>query len=80
MKVSHKAGYQCSSYYRKLLENKTLTDPAYAWEGGKLIMVNKSSGGEMAVSGLSERWSTDEVKEIEADVNRWIKEYHSNKA
>ncbi|KAF9967023.1 hypothetical protein BGZ70_000370 [Mortierella alpina] len=80
MKVSHKAGYQCSSYYRKLLENKTLTDPAYAWEGGKLIMVNKSSGGEMAVSGLSERWSTDEVKEIEANVNRWIKEYHSNKA
>ncbi|KAF9570565.1 hypothetical protein EC968_001684 [Mortierella alpina] len=80
MKVSHKAGYQCSSYYRKLLENKTLTDPAYAWEGGKLIMVNKSSGGEMASSGLSERWNTDEVKEIEANVNRWIKEYHSNKA
>ncbi|KAF9948346.1 hypothetical protein BGZ72_009728 [Mortierella alpina] len=80
MKVSHKAGYQCSSYYRKLLENKTLTDPAYAWEGGKLIMVNKSSGGEMAISGLSERWNTDEVKEIEADVNRWIKEYHSNKS
>ncbi|KAF9983272.1 hypothetical protein BGZ75_005282 [Mortierella antarctica] len=80
MKVSHKAGYQCSSYYRKLLENKTLTDPAYAWEGGKLIMVNKSSGGEMAISDLSERWNTDEVKEIEANVNRWIKEYHSNKA
>ncbi|KAG0198935.1 hypothetical protein BGX28_007696 [Mortierella sp. GBA30] len=80
MKVSHKAGYQCSSYYRKLLENKTLTDPAYAWEGGKLIMVNKSSGGEMAISGLSERWDTDEVKEIEANINRWIKEYHSNMA
>ncbi|KAF8921696.1 hypothetical protein BGZ58_003996 [Dissophora ornata] len=78
MRVSHKAGYQCSSYYRKLLETKKLADPAYAWEGGKLVMVNKSSGGEMAISGLSERWDTDEVKEIEANVNRWIKEYHSN--
>ncbi|KAF9996942.1 hypothetical protein BGZ80_011649 [Entomortierella chlamydospora] len=77
MEVSHKAGYQCSSYYRKLLETKKLTDPSYAWENGKLIMVNKSSGGEMAISGLSERWDTDEVKEIEANINRWIKEYHS---
>ncbi|KAG0303781.1 hypothetical protein BGZ97_001766 [Linnemannia gamsii] len=80
MKVSNKAGYQCSSYYRKLLETKKMTDPAYAWEGGKLIMVNKSVGGEMAVSGLSERWNTDEVKEIEANINHWIKEYHSNPA
>src|SRR5690554_6419635 len=80
MRVSHKAGYQCSSYYRKLLENKALMDPSYAWENGKLIMVSKSSGGEMAMSGLSERWETDEVKEIEANVNRWIKEYHSNMA
>ncbi|KAF9431965.1 hypothetical protein BGZ76_011466, partial [Entomortierella beljakovae] len=78
MKVSHKAGYQCSSYYRKLLETKKLTDPSYAWEAGKLVMVNKSSGGEMAISGLSERWDTDEVKEIEANIIRWIKEYHSN--
>ncbi|KAF9581939.1 hypothetical protein BGW38_000867 [Lunasporangiospora selenospora] len=78
MGVSHKAGYQCSSYYRKLLENKTLIDPAYAWEKGKLIMVNKSSGGEMAVSGLSERWDTEEVKEIEANIKQWIKDYHSN--
>ncbi|KAF9430510.1 hypothetical protein BGZ94_006456 [Podila epigama] len=76
--VSHKAGYQCSSYYRKLLENKTLTDPAYAWENGKLVMVQKSSGGEMAHSGLSTRWDTEEVKEIEANITRWIKEYHSN--
>ncbi|KAF9125082.1 hypothetical protein BGW39_007660 [Mortierella sp. 14UC] len=80
MKVSHKAGYQCSSYYRKLLETKKLTDPAYAWEGGKLVMVSKSVGGEMAVSGLSERWNTDEVKEIEANIKEWIKEYHSNPA
>ncbi|KAK3842509.1 MAG: hypothetical protein J3R72DRAFT_368137 [Linnemannia gamsii] len=80
MKVGHKAGYQCSSYYRKLLETKKLTDPAYSWEGGKLLMVNKSVGGEMAVSGLSERWNTDEVKEIEANITRWIKEYHSNPA
>ncbi|KAG0307575.1 hypothetical protein BGZ98_010376 [Dissophora globulifera] len=78
MRVSNKAGYQCSSYYRKLLESKKLTDPAYAWEGGKLIMVNKSSGGEMAISNLSERWETEEVKAIEANVDRWIKEYHSN--
>ncbi|KAG0283687.1 hypothetical protein BGZ96_011919 [Linnemannia gamsii] len=80
MKVSNKAGYQCSSYYRKLLETKKMTDPAYAWEGGKLVMVSKSVGGEMAVSGLSERWNTDEVKEIEANINGWIKEYHSNPA
>ncbi|KAI9241387.1 MAG: hypothetical protein BYD32DRAFT_58055 [Podila humilis] len=80
MGVSHKAGYQCSSYYRKLLENKTLTDPAYAWENGKLVMVQKSSGGEMAISGLSTRWETEEVKEIEANITSWIKEYHSNGA
>ena len=80
MGVSHKAGYQCSSYYRKLLENKTLTDPAYEWQGGKLVMVNKSSGGEMAISGLSERWETPEVKEIEENIKAWIKEYHSNPA
>ncbi|KAF9969775.1 hypothetical protein BGZ73_007704 [Actinomortierella ambigua] len=78
MAVSHKAGYQCSSYYRKLLETKQLTDPNYAWEGGKLVMVNKTSGGEMAMSGLSERWETEEVKEIERNINEWIKLYHSN--
>ncbi|KAG0334080.1 hypothetical protein BG004_000566 [Podila humilis] len=80
MGVSHKAGYQCSSYYRKLLENKTLTDPAFAWENGKLVMVQKSSGGEMAISGLSTRWDTEDVKEIEANIDGWIKEYHSNGA
>lgn len=78
MRVSHKAGYQCSSYYRKLLEARKLTDPAYAWEGSKLVMVSKAIGGETVISGLSERWDTDEVKEVEANVNRWIKEYHSN--
>ncbi|KAK3806379.1 MAG: hypothetical protein J3Q66DRAFT_290226 [Benniella sp.] len=78
MKVSHKAGYQCSAHYRRLLETKKLTDPSYAWEGGKLIMVNKTIGGDMVSSELSERWDTDEVKTIEANVNRWIKEYHIN--
>ncbi|KAG0258292.1 hypothetical protein DFQ27_004728 [Actinomortierella ambigua] len=78
MAVSHKAGYQCSSYYRKLLETKQLTDPNYAWEGGKLVMINKTSGGEMALSGLSERWETEEVMEIERNINEWIKLYHSN--
>ncbi|KAI8360145.1 hypothetical protein B0O80DRAFT_381131 [Mortierella sp. GBAus27b] len=76
MHVMHKAGYQCSAYYRRLLETKKLKDPAYAWEGGKLIMVTKSIGGEMATSGLSERWETDELKTIEANVDRWIREYH----
>ncbi|KAF9986505.1 hypothetical protein BGZ65_007392, partial [Modicella reniformis] len=80
MSVSHKAGYQCSSHYRRLLEKKKLTDPAYIWEGGKLVMVNKSIGGELANSGLSELWDTDEVKAIEANVNRWIKEYHTKPA
>ncbi|KAF9351507.1 hypothetical protein BGX34_000521 [Mortierella sp. NVP85] len=78
MKVSHKAGYQCSAHYRRLLETKKLTDPSYAWEGGKLIMVNKTVGGDMVSSELSERWDTDEVRTIEANVNRWIKEYHIN--
>lgn len=78
MCVSHKSGYQCSSHYRNLLEKRKLTDPAYAWEGGKLVMISKVIGGEMAISGLSERWDTDEVKEVETNVNSWIEKYHGN--
>ncbi|KAL1920150.1 uncharacterized protein VTP21DRAFT_1296 [Calcarisporiella thermophila] len=78
MGVPHRAGYQCSSYYRKLIEQGKLKDESYAMIEGKLQMVNKARnlGGEVATSKLSDAWQTPEVKEIEANVNEWLKEFH----
>ncbi|KAJ1925463.1 hypothetical protein IWQ60_004544 [Tieghemiomyces parasiticus] len=92
--VPHKAGYMCSSYYRKLLEQRKLVDDAYGWVDGKLVMVNKqrpggggtTSGGVTGNSGavpdptLSERWETEELKTAEAEIDGWIREFHGDNA
>lgn len=76
---SWQAGYQCSSYYRKLIQSKKIQDDAYAMVDGKLKMVdkNRTNAGEIATSELSPAWQTDEVKEIEREVDQWLKEYHN---
>ncbi|GAB5589291.1 hypothetical protein Unana1_04191 [Umbelopsis nana] len=79
MGIPHRAGYQCSSYYRKLIQSKKIQDDAYAMVDGKLKMVdkNRTNAGEIATSELSPAWQTDEVKEIEREVDQWLKEYHN---
>ncbi|KAJ1964657.1 hypothetical protein IWQ62_002875 [Dispira parvispora] len=76
--VPHKAGYMCSSYYRKLLEKRQLHDDAYQWVDGKLVMVNKQrySGASVPQPVLSDRWQTTEVQHIASEVDAWIKEFH----
>ncbi|KAJ1658087.1 hypothetical protein IWQ61_002618 [Dispira simplex] len=78
MGVPHKAGYMCSSYYRKLLEKRQLHDDAYQWVDGKLVMVNKQrySGASVPPPVLSDRWQTTEVQHIASEVVAWIKEFH----
>jgi hypothetical protein len=46
---------------------------------GKLKMIDKSrtNVGEVASSELSDAWQTDEVKEIEKEVEQWLREYHN---
>ncbi|KAI9287742.1 hypothetical protein BC943DRAFT_274447 [Umbelopsis sp. AD052] len=79
MGVPHRAGYQCSAYYRKLIQSKKIKDDAYAIVDGKLKMVdkNRTNAGEAATSALSSAWDLDEVKEIEREVDQWLKEYHN---
>ncbi|KAJ2963951.1 hypothetical protein NQZ79_g1115 [Umbelopsis isabellina] len=79
MGIPHRAGYQCSAYYRKLIQSKKIQDDAYAMVDGKLKMVDKSrtNAGEVATSELSEAWQTDEVRDIEKQVEQWLREYHN---
>ncbi|KAG2171780.1 hypothetical protein INT43_008160 [Umbelopsis isabellina] len=79
MGIPHRAGYQCSAYYRKLIQSKKIQDDAYAMVDGKLKMVDKSrtNAGEVATSELSEAWQTDEVQAIEKEVEQWLREYHN---
>jgi hypothetical protein len=62
-----------------LIQSKKIKDEAYAMVDGKLKMVdkNRTNAGEVATSGLSNAWETDEVKEIEREVDQWLKEYHN---
>ncbi|ORX45865.1 hypothetical protein DM01DRAFT_264443 [Hesseltinella vesiculosa] len=76
--IPHRVGYQCMNYYRKLLENRKLKDEAYEVVNGKLKLVNKekASGGATPVTELGPEWKDEYVKEIEANVEEWLKQYH----
>jgi hypothetical protein len=62
-----------------LIQSNKIKDEAYAMVDGKLKMVDKTrtNAGEIATSELSPAWQTDEVKEIEREVEQWLKEYHN---
>jgi hypothetical protein len=62
-----------------LIQSKKIKDDAYAIVDGKLKMVdkNRTNAGEAATSALSSAWDWDEVKEIEREVDQWLKEHHN---
>lgn len=76
--IPHRVGYQCMNYYRRLVAEKKIHDPSYAMVDGKLKQVQKDrgTGGTPAISKLGEEWESEQVKEIERNVDRWLKEYH----
>ncbi|OZJ05144.1 hypothetical protein BZG36_01392 [Bifiguratus adelaidae] len=80
MGVPHRAGYQCSAYYRKLIQGGKLKDDAYAMVDGKLKMVNKKHAGSAATGSLSDAWKTERVQAQEKEIEAWIKEYHPTAA
>jgi len=79
--LPHRVGYQCSNYYRKQLQEGLLEDASYGYdERGQFrqLHVDTATIDETCVAEsehrLSEVWQSDEVREIEANVNMWIKE------
>ncbi|KAI7878891.1 hypothetical protein K492DRAFT_132181 [Lichtheimia hyalospora FSU 10163] len=77
-KIPHRVGYQCMNYYRKLVGDNKIKDSSYAVVDGKLKQVQKDRGisGTPSTSKLGEEWESEQVKEIERNVDRWLKEYH----
>ncbi|KAI8890705.1 hypothetical protein K501DRAFT_167951 [Backusella circina FSU 941] len=77
--IPRRVGYQCMNYYRKLLLEKKLKDDDYVVEGGKLKRnptASNVSTSAMPSTDLGPEWETEDVKNIEKDVNQWLKEYH----
>ncbi|RUS19143.1 hypothetical protein BC937DRAFT_87939 [Endogone sp. FLAS-F59071] len=72
----HGTGYQCSGHYRRLITEGILKDEAYAVVEGKLKQVGRErTGGVVAgTDGLSERWKTEQVREMERKVEAWLRE------
>ncbi|KAI9282345.1 hypothetical protein BY458DRAFT_428796 [Sporodiniella umbellata] len=76
--IPHRVGYQCMNYYRKLVLDRRLEDSSYTVVDGKLKHVQKERGisGTPTVDDTAE-WEDEDVKEIEKNVNQWIKEFHN---
>eukprot|EP00698_Gefionella_okellyi_P001637 TRINITY_DN11542_c0_g1_i1.p1 TRINITY_DN11542_c0_g1~~TRINITY_DN11542_c0_g1_i1.p1 ORF type:complete len:2102 (-),score=595.45 TRINITY_DN11542_c0_g1_i1:50-6355(-) len=79
--LPHRVGYQCSNYYRKLLQENVLSDPTYAYdEKGQFRQLNATRSDIEATCvaesehRLTEVWQSEEVQEIEENVNAWIQE------
>lgn len=76
-RFSSQTGYQCSGHYRRLIAEGKLKDEAYVVVEGKLKQVGRDRiGGGVAtgIEGLSERWKTEQVREIERKVEAWLRE------
>ncbi|KAI9316691.1 hypothetical protein BX666DRAFT_1838732, partial [Dichotomocladium elegans] len=77
--IPHRVGYQCMNYYRKLVGENKIKDESYAIVDGKLKQVHKERAptGEVPTTELGAEWASDDVKQVEKDVDRWLKQYHS---
>ncbi|KAI9019554.1 hypothetical protein CLU79DRAFT_704668 [Phycomyces nitens] len=76
--IPHRVGYQCMNYYRKLVKDGVLKDDAYATQNGVLKQITKDRTNSTAsATELGAEWNTEEVKEIERNVDSWIKDIHS---
>ncbi|CAO3640124.1 unnamed protein product [Cunninghamella blakesleeana] len=75
--IPHRVGYQCMNYYRKLVENKKLKDESYEIIGGKLKQTRKDLlTGTTPTTDLGSGWDDEYVKQIEKNVDEWLKQYH----
>lgn len=75
--IPHRVGYQCMSYYRKLVADGTLQDESYITIDGKLKQVHKERlKGTVPNTELGPEWKDEEVKEEEKNVDMWLKEFH----
>lgn len=66
------------NYYRKLVSEGKLRDESYAVVDGKLKQVHKerAPAAEIPETELGPEWETEEVKQIEKNVDMWLKQYH----
>lgn len=65
------------NYYRKLVENKKLKDESYEIIDGKLKQTRKDLlTGSTPTTDLGSEWDDDYVKQIEKNVDAWLKQYH----
>ncbi|KAI8967373.1 hypothetical protein BDF20DRAFT_829740 [Mycotypha africana] len=81
--IPHRVGYQCMGNYRRLLSAGQLTDDSYETINGKLKQTNrgKPPGYKVPVMDkLGPEWEDEEVKEIEKNVDQWVKEFHAGSA
>ncbi|KAI9309094.1 hypothetical protein BJ944DRAFT_154988 [Cunninghamella echinulata] len=75
--IPHRVGYQCMNYYRKLVENRKLKDPSYEIIDGKLKQTRKEVlVGTTPTTELGSEWEQEYVKQIEKNVDMWLKQYH----
>ncbi|CAO3636362.1 unnamed protein product [Cunninghamella echinulata] len=75
--IPHRVGYQCMNYYRKLVENRKLKDPSYEIIDGKLKQTRKEVLiGTTPTTELGSEWEQEYVKQIEKNVDMWLKQYH----
>ncbi|KAF7729339.1 hypothetical protein EC973_004595 [Apophysomyces ossiformis] len=77
--IPHRVGYQCMNYYRKLVSERKLQDESYAIIDGKLKQIHKdrAPGGEIPTTDLGSEWDGEDVKEVERNVDLWLKEFHN---
>lgn len=69
------------SYYRSLVKKGILKDENYTIVDGKLKGSNNRFGApSISNYSLDPEWETEEVKQIERQVDEWIKEFHGGSA
>ncbi|KAI8341328.1 hypothetical protein BC941DRAFT_347368 [Chlamydoabsidia padenii] len=78
--IPHRVGYQCMNYYRKLVEKKKLEDPSYELVDGKLKQTKRQDApgndSNIPTSELGPDWEREDVKQLEKNVDSWLKQYH----
>ena len=71
MKIPGRVGYQCSNYYRKLIQKKELTDPNYVLDAKGKVHFLKTKGGSKA---KGTRCMQSEVQKHMLEVNKNMKQ------
>ncbi|KAL0082160.1 hypothetical protein J3Q64DRAFT_1633566 [Phycomyces blakesleeanus] len=79
IKIPHRVGYQCMNYYRRLVRRGEIKDNAYDTTNGVLKHVGRERASvTISSTELGPEWETEHVKNIEKNVNNWIKEFHNS--